>query len=237
MEVTGAVNLAERFPDGLPPDAEQDAFIKDACTKMTDAYLAPIELRTTTLTLFYSTISPPRWAAGSRQVSCSIGATLGNGGWSTLVNSAKGELLINGQPPIPPPDIPLERLNFPPIPIEDIIPPSSSSSSGSSSGSSQSGSSQSGSSQSGSSQSGSQSGGGTQHGSQSHGNLHVPAPDAGAPGAPPADPGAPPAPAAPPPPAPAPNPFAPPPPPAPAGPPPPPGPPGEPAPAPPPPGA
>ena len=120
MEVTGAVNVAEKFPAGLPPDPEQDAFIKDACTRMTDAYLAPIQLRSTTLTLIYSTISLPSWAAGSHQVSCSIGATLGNGGWSTLLNSAKGPLQINGQPPIPPPAIPEERLNFPPIPMPDI---------------------------------------------------------------------------------------------------------------------
>ncbi len=120
MEVTGAVNVAEKFPAGLPPDPEQDAFIKDACTRMTDAYLAPIQLRSTTLTLIYSTISLPSWAAGSHQVSCSIGATLGNGGWSTLLNSAKGPLQINGQPPIPPPDIPEGRLNFPPIPMPDI---------------------------------------------------------------------------------------------------------------------
>lgn len=119
MEVTGAVNLAEKFPAGLPPESEQDAFIKDACTRMTDAYLAPIQLRSTTLTLIYSTISLPSWAAGSHQVSCSIGATLGNGGWSTLLNSARGPLQINGQPPIAPPDIPEERLNFPPIPMPD----------------------------------------------------------------------------------------------------------------------
>ena len=117
MEVTGAVNLAEKFPAGLPPEPEQDKFIKDACTRMTDAYLAPIQLRTTTLTLIYSTISLPSWSAGSHQVSCSVGATLGNGGWSTLLHSAKGPLLINGQPPIPPPDIPEERLNLAPIPV------------------------------------------------------------------------------------------------------------------------
>lgn len=116
MEVTGAVNLAEKFPKGMPPEPEQDAYIKDACTRMTDAYLAPIELRNTTLTLIYSTVSLPSWAAGSHQVSCSIGATLGNGGWSTLLNSAKGPLQINGQPPVPPPDIPEERLSLPPIP-------------------------------------------------------------------------------------------------------------------------
>lgn len=116
MEVTGSVNLAERFPDALPPEAEQDEFIKAACTEMTEAYLAPLPLRDTTLTLIYSTISLPSWSAGSREVSCSIGATLGNGGWSTLLNSAKGPLLINGQPPVPPPDIPPERMNLPGLP-------------------------------------------------------------------------------------------------------------------------
>ena len=100
MEVSGAVNLAEKFPGALPPEPDQDAFIKDACTRMTDAYLAPLQLRSTTLTLIYSTVSLPSWSAGSRQVSCSIGATLGNGGWSTLLNSAKGPLMINGQPPV-----------------------------------------------------------------------------------------------------------------------------------------
>jgi predicted heme/steroid binding protein len=117
MEVTGAVNLAEKFPAALPSEAAQDAFIKDACTRMTDAYLAPVQLRATTLTLIYSTISLPSWSAGSHQVACSVGATLGNGGWATLLNSAKGPLLINGQPPAAPPGIPDERLNMPPIPL------------------------------------------------------------------------------------------------------------------------
>jgi hypothetical protein len=94
---------------------------------MTDAYLAPVELRATTLTLIYSTISLPSWSAGSHQVSCSIGATLGNGGWSTLLNTAKGALMINGQPPIAPPEIPEDRLNLPPIPvIEPQMPDTSS---------------------------------------------------------------------------------------------------------------
>lgn len=112
MEVTGTVNLAERFPEGLPVDADQDAFIKEVCTSLTDAYLAPVKLRDTTLTLIYNTVSLPSWAAGSRQISCNIGATLGNGGWATLINTAKGPLLVNGQPPVPPPPIPEERLNL-----------------------------------------------------------------------------------------------------------------------------
>jgi len=113
MEITGAVDLAEQFPGDLPSESEQDAFIKEVCTSLTDDYLAPVQLRDTTLTLIYSTVSLPSWAAGSRQVSCSIGATLGNGGWATLINTAKGPLLINGQPPVPPPAIPEGRLNLP----------------------------------------------------------------------------------------------------------------------------
>jgi predicted heme/steroid binding protein len=131
MEITGTVNLAEKFPAALPAEPEQDGFVKDSCTKMTDAYLAPVKLRTTTLTLIYPTVSLPSWQAGSREVACSIGASLGNGGWATLVNSAKGQLLINGQPPVPPPDIPEERLTPPSIPVQapaptsqpDAIPP------------------------------------------------------------------------------------------------------------------
>jgi hypothetical protein len=131
MEITGTVNLAEKFPAALPAEPEQDGFIKDSCTKMTDAYLAPVKLRTTTLTLIYPTVSLPSWSAGSRGVACSIGATLGNGGWATMVNSAKGNLLINGQPPVPPPDIPEERLTLPSIPVQaptptsppDVMPP------------------------------------------------------------------------------------------------------------------
>lgn len=109
MEVTGTVDLAEKFPTALPAEPDQDEFIKSVCTRMTEVYLAPIQLRTTTLTLIYSTLSVPSWAAGSREVACSIGATLSNGGWATLVNSAKGPLLVNGQPPVPPPEIPEER--------------------------------------------------------------------------------------------------------------------------------
>ncbi|SPM33913.1 membrane protein [Mycobacterium rhizamassiliense] len=122
MEVTGTVNLAEKFPGALPAEPDQDGFIKDACTKMTDAFLAPVKLRTTTLTLIYPTLSLPTWSAGSREVACSIGATLGNGGWATLLNSAKGHLLINGQPPVPPPDIPEERLTAPLIPVQVPAP-------------------------------------------------------------------------------------------------------------------
>ncbi|MCW2560678.1 MAG: hypothetical protein JWP55_4642, partial [Mycobacterium sp.] len=120
---------AEKFTGPVPPYGDQVQFVKDSCTQLTDAFLAPFVLRKTTLTLIYSSISLPSWSAGSHQVSCSIGATLGNGGWSTLLNSAKGPLAINGQSPVPPPDIPGERLNLPPIPMPPPVDTSSQTSS------------------------------------------------------------------------------------------------------------
>src|SRR6185312_14084674 len=45
----------------------------------------------------------------------------------TLLNSAKGPLMINGQPPVAPPDIPVDRLNLPPIPVMEPQMPDTSS--------------------------------------------------------------------------------------------------------------
>lgn len=124
MEVTGTVSLAEHFPGEVPPEPDQDAFIKESCTQLTNDYMGgPEKFRASTLTLSYNTIMMPSWIAGSRQVGCNIGSTLGNGAWSTLVNDARsGQLLINGQPPVPPPDIPADRLEMPPIPLTTTPP-------------------------------------------------------------------------------------------------------------------
>ena len=103
LEVTGAVSLAERFPGPQPTAADQDAFIGDACTQTADAYLAPIALQATRLTLNYSTLSAASWAAGSRQVSCGIGSKQGDRGWAPLTGSAKRGPSNNRQaPPAPP---------------------------------------------------------------------------------------------------------------------------------------
>jgi hypothetical protein len=103
QEVTGAVNLAEQFTGAFPAEADQRAFLADACGKVSDRWLAPATLSTTGLAPSYDTISAPSWAAGSRQLACSIGVPLRGGGWATLSGSAKGPLLVNGQPPTPPP--------------------------------------------------------------------------------------------------------------------------------------
>jgi putative regulator of septum formation len=109
-EITGAANLAEPWPGAPPAQADEDAFIRDACTRATDAYLWPIALDTTGLTMIYNTVPLASWNAGSRQASCGIRAPLGDPGSAMLIDSAKGRLLINGVPvntpePSPPPTI------------------------------------------------------------------------------------------------------------------------------------
>ncbi|MBV8930902.1 MAG: septum formation family protein [Mycobacteriaceae bacterium] len=105
VEVTGAVNLRDAFAGQLPADTDQDAFIADGCSRITDAYLGPVALRTTGLVLAHSTLAPQSWAAGSRQVACRIGAPTDGGGLATLTGSARGPLSINGRttstPPLP----------------------------------------------------------------------------------------------------------------------------------------
>lgn len=101
MEITGMVDVGATFPDALPPEADQDTVVKQACTEITDAYLAPLQLGETALMLIYSTVPPENWAAGSRRASCSVGAPRDDGGWSELLNGVKGNLLIDGDPPVP----------------------------------------------------------------------------------------------------------------------------------------
>jgi Septum formation len=109
VEVTGAVSLAEKFPGPPPATAAQDAFIREACTRTTEAYLSPIPLRSTGLTVNYSTVSAASWSAGSQQVSCGVGAMRGNLGWATLIGRAKAGLSVNGQAPQAPPSSPEPR--------------------------------------------------------------------------------------------------------------------------------
>jgi hypothetical protein len=111
-EIAGTVNLADRFTGGPPAQPDQDAFIRDMCTHMTDAYLAPDTLPGTGLTLHYSTVTPASWSAGSRQVACHIGLVRDDQSWATLIGSARRQPTNDGQrpaapaPPPPPPPPP-----------------------------------------------------------------------------------------------------------------------------------
>ena len=97
------MNVGEEFPGPPPAPSAQDAFLKQACTKMADAHLSDVPLDASGLTVWYGTISPASWQAGSRRVSCGVGATMeGDGGWATLTGAVASDYLIDGQPPVAP---------------------------------------------------------------------------------------------------------------------------------------
>ncbi len=117
FEVVSVADLSQQFPNGIPNEADQDAYLTTVCTDAVNAYLgSPTALRDKTLTLFWDNIDVTSWLAGSRQVSCSIGSELDTGGFATIVGSAKGDILINGQPPVPPPSAPDGRALPTPLP-------------------------------------------------------------------------------------------------------------------------
>lgn len=102
VEVTGTVGLAERFPGGPPPEPEQDAYIRDACTRLTEGYLVPVPMQATGLALNYGTLTPASWTAGSRQVSCGL-VSPGEQGLKPLVGSVRQRASGDQAPPPPPP--------------------------------------------------------------------------------------------------------------------------------------
>jgi predicted heme/steroid binding protein len=118
LEVTGSVSLAERFTAGLPSDSEQRSFITEACTRATDAYLAPARLSTSGLSLGFDPVSATSWAAGSKQVSCGIGKPAALG-WTPRTGSVR----TSSPADLPPPPAPSPPPPPPPPSASDPAPP------------------------------------------------------------------------------------------------------------------
>jgi predicted heme/steroid binding protein len=98
LEITGAIDLSTVFDLAAPSTAAQDAVVRDACGAATSEYLSPLALEATGLTLRYQPIAAKGWDAGSRRIACRIGSAKPDGGWATLLGTAKTGVLIDGQP-------------------------------------------------------------------------------------------------------------------------------------------
>ncbi|MET4610718.1 hypothetical protein ABIC28_001696 [Rhodococcus sp. PvR044] len=117
FEVISLVDLGAKFTGGFPDIPDQDKYLEETCTQASNEFLgSPDALRNKTLTLFWDNIDLTSWLAGSRKVTCSVGKELDTGGFASIVNSTKGDILINGAPPIPPPPVPEGRSLPVPLP-------------------------------------------------------------------------------------------------------------------------
>jgi len=123
FEVAAVVDMSAQFPGGVPSTEDQDKYLETTCTETTNAYLGdPEALRNKTLTLFWDNLDFDSWLAGSRKVNCSVGKQVDGGGFASITGSAKGDILIDGQPPVPPPPVPEGRSLPTPLPGAAPLP-------------------------------------------------------------------------------------------------------------------
>ncbi len=102
-EVMSVVDLGARFTGGPPNSDDQDKFMQDECARVAGDYLGGQDaLINKTLTIFWDNIDARSWLIGSHKLNCLVGKGT-QGGFSTITGSAKGDIMIDGQAPVPPP--------------------------------------------------------------------------------------------------------------------------------------
>ncbi|TXG92380.1 hypothetical protein DW322_03910 [Rhodococcus rhodnii] len=117
FEVISVVDLGAQFPGAMPSVEDQDEFLTGVCTQASNEYLGdPEALRNKTLTLFWDNLDFDSWLAGSRSINCSIGKETDAGGFASITGSARGDILIDGAPPVAPPPIGEGRAEPVPLP-------------------------------------------------------------------------------------------------------------------------
>ncbi|AXK87043.1 septum formation family protein [Nocardia farcinica] len=122
VEIVSTVDLGTHFTGGPPAKADQDKFVEEQCTTAVNDYLgSPDAIRNKTLTLFFDYVDARSWLAGSRKLDCMIGKGTDREGFAPIIGSARGDILINGQAPVPPPNS--GRSTPTPLPGAAPLPP------------------------------------------------------------------------------------------------------------------
>lgn len=107
VEIVGVVDLGEEFGKAYPEEAEQDRVLEQACTRLAADYAGgPDVVGEQGLTVFWETLHPKSWKAGSRKVDCRLGAFLPDrSGFAPVTGSVKGEVEIGDEPAPPAPRV------------------------------------------------------------------------------------------------------------------------------------
>ncbi|QIS08050.1 septum formation family protein [Nocardia arthritidis] len=104
LEIVSTVDLGQHFQGPPPAKDEQDKYVQDECAKAATDYLgAPDVIRNKTLTMFFDFVDARSWLAGNRKLDCMVGKGADKEGFAPITGSAKGDIQINGQAPVPPP--------------------------------------------------------------------------------------------------------------------------------------
>lgn len=100
VEITGLVDLGEQFPEGFPPEDEQDGFLSDRCRQLTAEYAgSPTAARDKGLVTYWDTVQEESWNVGSQRVNCKVSAQLPDGsGLAPVAGSVRGDVRVGDQP-------------------------------------------------------------------------------------------------------------------------------------------
>lgn len=105
VEIVGVVDLGEEFGDGFPKEDEQDRALEAECTRMAAGFAGgPDVVGEKGLTVFWETLRPESWEAGSRRVDCRLGAFLPDrSGFAPVTGSVTDDVEIGTEPAPPAP--------------------------------------------------------------------------------------------------------------------------------------
>lgn len=100
VEIIGVVDLKNNFPDHYPDEAAQDEFLDTECTRLAAEFAGgPSVVGDKKLTLFWETLRPESWQAGSTRVDCRLGAFLPDrSGFAPVTGSVTGPIEIGTEP-------------------------------------------------------------------------------------------------------------------------------------------
>jgi hypothetical protein len=101
-EVVGNVDLGPVFPAEAPNPTQQGEKLAELCAQVASQYTGGVDLAAKKLSLYWDTLTPESWAAGSHRVNCKVGAKLEDGaGLAPVTGSVRG--IGAPLPPVPPP--------------------------------------------------------------------------------------------------------------------------------------
>jgi hypothetical protein len=132
VEVVGNIDLTALLPGPeYPPDPKQDEVLAGPCTKLADDYAGgPGIVAEKKLTVYWDSLKPESWEAGTRKVDCKLGALLPDkSGFAPIKGGVRGVVEI-GTTPAPPAPVtasPGAPMDPPPAPtpLRGPAPPAS----------------------------------------------------------------------------------------------------------------
>jgi len=90
-ETVGQVDLHATYGDAYPDEASQGEKLAELCPPVAAQYTGNIDLRAKQLALYWDTLKPESWAAGSYLVNCKVGAQSQDGALEKVTGSIKAQ--------------------------------------------------------------------------------------------------------------------------------------------------